>query len=156
MHVMMYMIVASILHNSLLADIWGCHVESRETWTRLPFRTIQPLSTYQSRLEQTDYLLQHSCRARTQSRTSAVSARGLHLDMVLGYFGFGHIIYVSLLFTNAIAILNEERFLAKSEHIRADHTRTGSTSSYANMFSRLVYPHAPERQCWLRKRSSQP
>ena len=35
--------------------------------------------------------------------------------MVLGYFGFGHIIYVSLLFTNAIAILNEERFLAKSE-----------------------------------------
>lgn len=35
--------------------------------------------------------------------------------MVLGYFGFGHIIYVSLLFTNAIAILNEERFLAKSQ-----------------------------------------
>jgi hypothetical protein len=34
--------------------------------------------------------------------------------MVLGYFGFGRIIYVSLLFTNAIAILNEERFLAKS------------------------------------------
>lgn len=46
--------------------------------------------------------------------------------MVLGYFGFGHIIYVSLLFTNAIAILNEERFLAKSEsrltlHCPADH-----------------------------------
>lgn len=38
--------------------------------------------------------------------------------MVLGYFGFGHIIYVSLLFTNAIAILNEERFLAKSESAR--------------------------------------
>jgi hypothetical protein len=37
--------------------------------------------------------------------------------MVLGYFGFGHIIYVSLLFTNAIAILNEERFLAKSEQM---------------------------------------
>jgi hypothetical protein len=36
--------------------------------------------------------------------------------MVLGYFGFGRIIYVSLLFTNAIAILNEERFLAKSEY----------------------------------------
>ena len=35
--------------------------------------------------------------------------------MVLGYFGLGRIIYVSLLFTNAIAILNEERFLAKSE-----------------------------------------
>jgi len=37
--------------------------------------------------------------------------------MVLGYFGFGRIIYVSLLFTNAIAILNEERFLAKSESL---------------------------------------
>lgn len=37
-----------------------------------------------------------------------------HSTMVLGYFGFGHIIYVSLLLTNAIAILNEERFLAKS------------------------------------------
>jgi len=38
--------------------------------------------------------------------------------MVLGYFGFGRIIYVSLLFTNAIAILNEERFLAKSQYTR--------------------------------------
>ncbi len=28
---------------------------------------------------------------------------------------FGSILYIGLLFTNAIAILNEERFLAKSE-----------------------------------------
>jgi hypothetical protein len=33
--------------------------------------------------------------------------------MVFGYFG--NIFYIALLFTNAIAILNEERFLAKSE-----------------------------------------
>lgn len=34
--------------------------------------------------------------------------------MVFGYFR--QVLYISLLFTNAIAILNEERFLAKSEH----------------------------------------
>ena len=34
--------------------------------------------------------------------------------MVFNYFG--NIIYVSLLLTNAVAILNEERFLAKSEY----------------------------------------
>jgi hypothetical protein len=33
--------------------------------------------------------------------------------MVFGYFG--QIFYVALLLTNAIAILSEERFLAKSE-----------------------------------------
>lgn len=33
--------------------------------------------------------------------------------MVFGYFR--QVLYISLLFTNAIAILNEERFLAKSE-----------------------------------------
>ena len=35
--------------------------------------------------------------------------------MVFGYFG--QIFYISLLFTNAIAILNEERFLAKSRFL---------------------------------------
>ena len=34
--------------------------------------------------------------------------------MVFGYFG--QIFYIGLLFTNAIAILNEDRFLAKSEY----------------------------------------
>jgi hypothetical protein len=33
--------------------------------------------------------------------------------MVFGYFR--QVLYISLLFTNAIAILNEERFLAKSK-----------------------------------------
>lgn len=35
--------------------------------------------------------------------------------MVFGYFR--QVLYISLLLTNAIAILNEERFLAKSEPI---------------------------------------
>jgi hypothetical protein len=33
------------------------------------------------------------------------------------FFYFGNIIYLSVLFTNAIAILNEDRFLAKSESL---------------------------------------
>jgi hypothetical protein len=34
--------------------------------------------------------------------------------MVFGYFR--QMLYISLLFTNAVAILSEDRFLAKSEH----------------------------------------
>ena len=34
--------------------------------------------------------------------------------MVFGYFG--QIFYIGLLLTNAVAILSEDRFLAKSEH----------------------------------------
>lgn len=52
----------------------------------------------------------------TKSHSQPKSPESELPTMVLGYFGFGHIIYVSLLLTNAIAILNEERFLAKSEH----------------------------------------
>ncbi|MCJ1391730.1 hypothetical protein MMC18_004595 [Xylographa bjoerkii] len=33
--------------------------------------------------------------------------------MVLGFFGFGGLLYVSILLTNAIAILSEDRFLAR-------------------------------------------
>ncbi|MCJ1436147.1 hypothetical protein MMC27_005525 [Xylographa pallens] len=33
--------------------------------------------------------------------------------MVLGFFGFGGLVYVSILLTNAIAILSEDRFLAR-------------------------------------------
>lgn len=35
--------------------------------------------------------------------------------MVFGYFG--SLFYIGLLFTNAIAILNEERFLARSASV---------------------------------------
>lgn len=33
----------------------------------------------------------------------------------MAFFGLGTVLYVSLLMINAIAILNEERFLAKSK-----------------------------------------
>jgi hypothetical protein len=85
--------------------------------------------------------------------------------MVLGYFGFGHIIYVSLLFTNAIAILNEERFLAKSEFIVLESFALliMSLHSLANLYvsrrpasrfliyliSRMVDPKRSERQRWI-------
>jgi hypothetical protein len=68
--------------------------------------------------------------------------------MVLGYFGFGHIIYVSLLFTNAIAILNEERFLAKSEsrlccRCPADHPSPFSFPSSFSSLSSSPLPPTP-------------
>nr|XP_018267375.1 uncharacterized protein I303_01361 [Kwoniella dejecticola CBS 10117]OBR89533.1 hypothetical protein I303_01361 [Kwoniella dejecticola CBS 10117] len=50
--------------------------------------------------------------------------------MIFGYFG--NLLYIGLLLTNAIAILNEERFLAR--------TSTASTTSNAG-FGQSPNPH---------------
>lgn len=81
--------------------------------------------------------------------------------MVFGYFG--SLFYIGLLFTNAIAILNEERFLARSASMFAlSHMivmltgivlfsfSTSYPTHSLSKHSRMVYPCTFNSECGIR------
>jgi hypothetical protein len=85
----------------------------------IPFILYVDLDTvYAGHEHDTTYTVIQTHRPRSSSdRSSTYQSAGTHRDPDLPtmfFFGFGHIIYAALLLTNAIAILSEERFLAKS------------------------------------------
>jgi len=118
------------------------------------------------------YLIPPSCEVEA-TRCLSYSCHTdniLSRSMVFGYFGT--IFYVGLLLTNAIAVLSEERFLAKSE-LKISAVRAiadlalALSSSFSRIYlitlspftlfdyatnSRMVDTNAPSGQCWFRTR----